>query len=267
MTRTWQDAVEDIRTGERHGFPQPGTVLPLLRRWQSDYAHAAWDRPAPGRAGRAAGPARHAQVLRAAQAFSSLQSIRPFPDGNGRICRLLAHGILRQGGYPASGLSAVMERHRPTCNARLMDVMRSGDQTAWTKAFIGFAEEGARTIADQIPAMASAQQALAGRIAAGTPEQRAAIAADMLTTPFDRPAVFSKRHGLDKETTEAILKPLVRSGDLELGRINGHQVMMLPVGLEMLRELTRRQPQAHRDPDTRTRDGERAPRRDPDPRL
>jgi cell filamentation protein, protein adenylyltransferase len=78
-------------------------------------------------------------LIRAALAHVQFETIHPFPDGNGRLGRLLitlmlqAEGALRE---PVLYLSLFLKTHRDTYYDLLQQVRKSGDWEAWLEFFL-----------------------------------------------------------------------------------------------------------------------------------
>lgn len=78
------------------------------------------------------------------------EAIHPFPDGNGRVGRLLIPLILCARGsipQPLLYLSPYFEKHRSEYVDRLLEVSRSGDWSGWIRFFLrALTEQAADTI-------------------------------------------------------------------------------------------------------------------------
>ncbi len=95
----------DVRVG-RHVAPSPSELPEYLRRF---------DESAPERFGRAE------RLVAIAAAHHRLLWIHPFPDGNGRVARLLSHALLRRSdvGSPLWPVARGLARHAGTYRATL----------------------------------------------------------------------------------------------------------------------------------------------------
>lgn len=63
--------------------------------------------PAPGEAMMAVGRSRSARLFAMATAHHRFNYIHPFPDGNGRVSRLMSHAMAQAAGVGAHGLWSV----------------------------------------------------------------------------------------------------------------------------------------------------------------
>jgi hypothetical protein len=149
---------------------------------------------------------------------------------------------MRDHGYPAIGLSAVHERYRAPVRARLYDAVATDDVEGWTRAFIALATEGTDTVNQLLPRLRRDLDKLVdhmGQVPVSVQRSRHEIAVSMMANPIDRPMVFAQRHGLDHAQTTELLRPLARAGLVELGRINGKQLMITHPALQNLQALAR----------------------------
>ena len=202
-----------------------------MRQWSETFHPDAWHGTHP--------------AVYAAQAHASLIAIRPFEDGNGRVARMVAGKIMRDNGYPAAGLFAMNERYRAPTNARLFDAIASRDIDGWARAFTGLATEGTDAINQQVPKLRDDVIKLAsnmGQNAGIAHKTRHELAVSMMANPIDRPMTFAQRHGLDHTQTTELLRPLARKGLVEMGRVNGKQVIITHPGIENVQALARPQP-------------------------
>ena len=226
--RTTPGGVLDARTDRVHPAPDPEALPGVMRQWSETFRPDAWREVHP--------------AVYAAQAYASLIAIRPFEGGNGRVARMVVDKIMEDHGYPAIGLSAVHERYRAPIGARLFDAIANHDLESWIRAFIALAAEEIDTVNRQIPRLQQDLTRLADHMG-HVPESARwgphEIAASMIADPVDRPATFAQRHGLDRDQTTELLRPLARAGLVELGRINGKQLVITYPALENLHELAR----------------------------
>lgn len=231
--RLRQDSIIDDRRGHSLPAAAPASIEEAMRSWEHAF------RTVEGNADTWSGVP---TVIRAAQAYAGLYAIRPFPDGNARCARTIALGVLHEDGFPASGLHSIAARHRPHLNARLFDAVESGDLTEWCRSFVTFATEGVRIVRESLAALRDGFLTLAAtldRDAVPDPSERDRIALSLMQRPVDRPKVFAERNDLDRETTKAYLRPLVDRDHLIVGRINGLQVYVNRLCLEIARAMSR----------------------------
>ena len=231
--RLQQDNIIDDRREHSPPAPAPESIEEAMRSWEHAF------RTVEGNADTWSGAP---TVIRAAQAYAGLHAIRPFPDGNARCARTIALGILHEEGFPASGLHAIAARHRSHLNARLVDAVESGDLTEWCRSFVTFATEGVRIVRKSLAALREGFLTLAAtldRDALPDPHDRDRVASHLMQHPVDRPQVFAQRNDLDRETTIALLRPMLDEKHLILGRINGQQVYVNRLSLEIARAMSR----------------------------
>lgn len=235
--RTTPGGVLDARTDRVHPAPDPRALPGIMRQWSDTFRSDAWSEVHP--------------AVYATQAYVSLIAARPFEGGNGRVARMVAEKIMQDHGYPAIGLSAVHERYRAPVSARLYDAVATDDVESWTRAFIALATEGTDTVSRLLPRLRRDLDKLVnhmGQVPESVQRSRLEIAASMMANPIDRPMVFAQRHGLDHAQTTELLRPLARAGLVELGRINGKQLMITHPALENLQALARPRPARRREP-------------------
>jgi Fic family protein len=86
-------------------------------------------------------------LVRCALLHQQFETIHPFPDGNGRVGRLLITLFLMERkrlSQPLLYLSAYIERHREDYYALLLRVSTHGDWAAWLRFFLTGIEETAK---------------------------------------------------------------------------------------------------------------------------
>ncbi len=85
------------------------------------------------------------------------ETIHPFPDGNGRVGRLLLPLILSAQGLmptPLLYISPFIEKHKDEYNDAMLDVSRSGDWEAWIAFFADAVESSAKETMHKIDQIA-----------------------------------------------------------------------------------------------------------------
>jgi fido (protein-threonine AMPylation protein) len=75
-------------------------------------------------------------VVRAAAAHLEFARIHPFSDGNGRMARLLTHGLLLESGVPSLPLEAIFAWNRSTYLASVSRAVQRRDLLDFTRSFL-----------------------------------------------------------------------------------------------------------------------------------
>lgn len=93
---------QDVEIG-RHLPPASAQIAAFM-----EYFHLrfAFD-PAPGRVLQGVGPGKAKRILAMATAHHRFNWIHPFPDGNGRVSRLMSHAMAHEAGIGAHGLWSI----------------------------------------------------------------------------------------------------------------------------------------------------------------
>lgn len=146
-----------LMKGVRGASKQPGEVR-RSQNWVGGTrpSNAAYVPPPPGEVPRLLGELErylHTEdslppLVRAGLVHVQFESIHPYPDGNGRVGRLLIALLLEHWkllGAPLLYLSLHFKRRRPDYYRLLSEVRRTGDWEGWT----GFFLEGVAQIADE----------------------------------------------------------------------------------------------------------------------
>lgn len=131
--RTTQNWIGGTRPGNAHFVPPPAAELAECMGHLENFLHTADDGiPA---------------LVRAGLAHVQFETIHPFPDGNGRLGRLLITLFLHHTGtlrYPLLYLSLYLKQHRSEYYELLDRVRLTGDWEAW----LGFFLRGIKETAD-----------------------------------------------------------------------------------------------------------------------
>lgn len=99
----WRSLPEhDVEVGN-HLPPSSGRVADFMAYFHRRFAFE----PAPGDRLLAVGPGKAARILAMATAHHRFNYIHPFPDGNGRVSRLMSHAMAQKAGIGARGLWSV----------------------------------------------------------------------------------------------------------------------------------------------------------------
>jgi Fic family protein len=124
------------------------------------------------------------------------EHIHPFPDGNGRIGRLLLPLMLRSKGaanFPCAVFGEAVHRGRRVYDDALRAARLSGDMTAWTRLMLVFLERtAAANLArlDRLAALAHAWRRIASASRPGSMVHK------LVPFALTRPA-FTRRDALD----------------------------------------------------------------------
>ncbi|ADY67946.1 filamentation induced by cAMP protein Fic (plasmid) [Agrobacterium tumefaciens] len=93
---------QDVEVG-RHLPPASDRVPDFMAYFHQRFAF----QPAPGEAMMAVGSSRSARLFAMATSHHRFNYIHPFPDGNGRVSRLMSHAMAQAAGVGAHGLWSV----------------------------------------------------------------------------------------------------------------------------------------------------------------
>lgn len=93
---------QDVQVG-RHVPPSSDRIADFMAYFHSRFAFD----PRPGMGMTAVGTGRSRRILAMATAHHRLNWIHPFPDGNGRVSRLMSHAMAQAAGIGAHGLWSV----------------------------------------------------------------------------------------------------------------------------------------------------------------
>lgn len=162
-------------------------------------------------------PERTPPLIKAALAHAQLHAIHPFPQGNGRVGRLLialllcAEGLLQE---PLLYLSRYLEQHRSTYDALLTQVRDEGEWEAWLEFFAtGVRETAAHAVHTAQRSVALFHQDRERIQQIGRTAGTALRVYDALRTrPIDKAAGLSARAGVSMPTTNSALEQLQAIG-------------------------------------------------------
>lgn len=93
---------QDVEIG-RHLPPASTQVAAFMEYFHLRFAFE----PTPGRALQGVGPGKAKRILAMATAHHRFNWIHPFPDGNGRVSRLMSHAMAHEAGIGAHGLWSI----------------------------------------------------------------------------------------------------------------------------------------------------------------
>jgi Fic family protein len=129
--RRSQNWIGGSRPGNARFVPPPPDVVPEALSALEKWIHGADPLP---------------PLVRAGLAHVQFETIHPFPDGNGRIGRLLIALLVEHWGLlkaPLLYLSVAFKRHRRAYYERLNAVRADGDWEGWTLFFLDCVAESA----------------------------------------------------------------------------------------------------------------------------
>jgi len=200
-----------------------------MAAWEQTFASPLWRHRHP--------------LVHAAMATAALWHLSPFPSGNETIARLVAQGVLRGGDIPVAAVFAAGVR-RP--NGGAAAAVTADALGRWSAAFAAAVtttlEAAGGALMDlrhEADALAWAMPAFPARLSLS----RAQLALELLARPVDTPAAFAARHRLSRPAAERILRRLVESGQIQIARVDGRQVLVqvlvVPAAIALLRRLAR----------------------------
>ncbi|MCW5964900.1 MAG: Fic family protein [Bryobacterales bacterium] len=157
-------------------------------------------------------------VIRAGLAHVQFETIHPFPDGNGRLGRLLITFLLCAGGAlqePILYLSLFFKTHRQAYYDHLMNVRTKGDWEGWMEFFL----EGVKETSAQ--AVAASLRIIALIVLIGRRSSRSVAVTSVLrvhqcvqTHPIVSIATVADKVGVSFPTASAAVEHLCRMGIL-----------------------------------------------------
>ena len=168
-------------TGSLLYYTRPASVAAALEDWRT--FTLGFDLEAP-------------ELVRQILAHWMFEHIQPFPDGNGRIGRLLLPLMLRSKGaanHPCAVFGEAVHRGRKVYDDALRAARLSGDMTAWTRLMLVFLERtAAANLArlDRLAALAHAWRRVALASRPGS------VVHKLVPFALTRPA-FTRRDALD----------------------------------------------------------------------
>ena len=230
----WRSVPEhDVAVG-RHQPPSSGAVDDFMRHFADRYRFADL-----GRAGR---------IIAMAAAHHRLNYIHPFPDGNGRVSRLMSHAMAWQAGIAAHGLWSISRGLARGLASRteykqmmdLADTPRQGDVDGRgnlsERALIEFVGWFLRVALDQVTFMAELfdldnlsvrLRNLVSRHDRLKPEAAALLEQTLVRGEIDR-GEASRITGLPVRTAQRVLNDLVGEGLLASATPKGPVSLRFP---------------------------------------
>jgi Fic family protein len=202
----------------RHLPPSSVVVETLMRYFESKF--------------RMAGVGRAGQIVQVAIAHHRLNYIHPFPDGNGRVSRLLSHAMAQRAGIGAHGLWSISRGlsrglpGRPTYKAMMdaADAPRAGDMDGRGNlslaSLVDFAQWFCEVMLDQLAFMSEQLEldTLGQRLATyverdlGLPGSATAIARDVLLRGEVARGEAPRITGLRDRAARDVLSQLTTAG-------------------------------------------------------
>lgn len=178
-------------------------------------------------------------LIQSAMHHYQFEAIHPFPDGNGRVGRLLIPLFLCERGrltQPLLYLSAFFESYRTEYYERLLAVSRDADWAGWVEFFLRGVASQSRAAVKQATQILHLHQSYHERL-----QQRRATGPTLasLDRLFENPYVTVKQIGKATGTTvptaQRIINRLVDAGILQ--EITGHKWGRVFYAAELLRTL------------------------------
>lgn len=172
-------------------------------------------------------------LAKSAIAHYRFEAIRPFPDGNGRIGRLLIPLVMHTSGVlpqPLSCASEYSESHRGEHRDRLQRVSKIGE---WVKFFpAAFAEQAGAAIR-RLDELGALKRAYAGKLRARSARAGALALLDALfDSPYTTIPLAAKKLGVSYVGAMSAAKSMVGAGILEETDIKARAKAFLARGIE-----------------------------------
>ncbi|MDD1673206.1 MAG: Fic family protein, partial [Methanomicrobiales archaeon] len=185
--------------------PEPGMILDALTDWERYFHRVEKD-----------------HLVQLALLKAQFELIRPFPDGNGRIGRMLVPLILFHKDKipsPVFPISPYLERHRDEYFAALLDISHKDDWNNWIAFFLQALSEQA----EENMRKAKGIHALYQEVETAFPRvTRARYAPQVIASLFTHPQFqlsdFLRHSGVPKGSAKRILHILRQKGFLEVVR-------------------------------------------------
>jgi hypothetical protein len=168
-------------TGSLLYYTRPASVAAALEDWRTFTLGFDLDTP---------------ELVRQVLSHWMFEHIHPFPDGNGRIGRLLVPLMLRSKGaakFPCACFGEAVHRGRKVYVDALRAARLSGDMTAWTRLMLMFLERTATANLARLDRLAALRNAW-HRIAAGS--RPGSMVHKLVPFALTRPA-FTRRDAIE----------------------------------------------------------------------
>ncbi|MDD9813800.1 MAG: Fic family protein [Thaumarchaeota archaeon] len=183
--------------------PAPGNVVPLLENL-IEYINSA--------------EASDHALVRCAVAHAQFEAIHPFPDGNGRVGRMLISMMMRKYGLLSSqalALSASLYTRRAQYYALLRGVTADGAWAQWISYFVDAcaeaAEDGSASMRDLVSLRKSYFTNLGDRAAEGTLQ----VLDSLFENPYITVPMTKRITGMGNRAASMIIEDAVGAGILE----------------------------------------------------
>lgn len=159
-------------------------------------------------------------VVRMAMAHYQFETIHPYPDGNGRLGRLVSVlQLLREGHLrsPVLSISPWLKDRGPEYRDHLLAVSRTGDWTPWIGFFAQAVAAQSRDGHDRIMRLLELRSEMGDEVRAKLPRARLAveITDDLIAYPMLTVAAAQQRYGWTNEASRNAIGKLVDIGVLE----------------------------------------------------
>lgn len=177
----------DPRTGKvtAEGTP-PNEVAAAMNAWAQNFSLANMADVHP--------------LVRSGLAHFELQRIHPFPDGNGRVARVMIAAMHAEDGVPALPFPLEIERRREDYLATLTDASKANDPAHFVKWHIATMRESVETALTLEPKLAalSAKMARAVQCEKISEPQAKSIAGAIVARPITTAMELALRAGVDE---------------------------------------------------------------------
>ncbi|MFP5387865.1 MAG: Fic family protein [Thermoleophilia bacterium] len=166
-----------------------------------------------------ADPPRLPAVVQAAMAHYQFESLHPYPDGNGRLGRLLIIVQLLRGAVirePLLVVSPWFEQRRAAYQDELLALSCDGQWDRWIAFFAEGVAASAASSQAKVEDLVALQQRLREEVQhAGKRGAAGRLAADLVGDPYLRGREVAKRYGLSRQGALSAIRTLVDLGILE----------------------------------------------------
>ena len=175
-------------------------------------------------------------LIKSAIAHYQFEAIHPFPDGNGRIGRLLIPLIMHTSGVlpqPLLCASEYLESHRGEYYDRLQRVSEISEWDEWVKFFLAAFAEQAGAAIRRLDELGALKRAYAGKLRARSARAGALALLDVLfDNPYTTIPLAAKKLGVSYVGAMSAVKSMVGAGILEETDIKARAKAFLARGIE-----------------------------------
>lgn len=206
--------------------PAPGNVVPLMENLV-DYINAAE-------------PADHA-LVRCAVAHAQFEAIHPFPDGNGRVGRMIISMMMRKSGLLSSqvlALSPSIYTRRAQYYALLRGITASGAWAQWISYFVDACAEAAEDGSASIRGLVELRKSYFARLGDRAAEGTVQVMDSLFENPYITVPMTKRITGMGNRAASMIIEDAVEAGILE--RLPGRSKTILYVARGILAAMGER---------------------------